>query len=134
MRVGEGEWTYKPVAGWRTLPPGWRFREVGAVGTDRLARAHGPVMAVHRDQPNLGPLLSVLDHTGQRVARIGGAIAGLGPAEFIAPHGIAVDGRGDIYVGEVSWTQWPQLYPGRDRPAGLRSLHKLRQLRAGQGN
>jgi hypothetical protein len=26
----------------------------------------------------------------------------------LAPHGLAVDSRGDIYVGEVSWTAWPQ--------------------------
>ena len=35
---------------------------------------------------------------------------------------VAVDSRGDIYVGEVSWTAWPQIYPGRPHPANLRSL------------
>ncbi len=88
----------------------------------------GPVMPVNRNVPNLGPRLSVLDHTGKRVARIGGRHAGLGPAEFVAPHGIAVDGHGDIYVGEVSWTQWPQLWPEQARPDGLRSLHKFRRV------
>ena len=34
MRVGEGEWTYEPVENWAKLPPGWRFKEIGAVGTD----------------------------------------------------------------------------------------------------
>ena len=28
--------------------------------------------------------------------------------KFIAPHGIALDSRGDIYVGEVAYTNWPQ--------------------------
>lgn len=88
----------------------------------------GPVMAVNRHVPNLGPRLSILDHTGKRIARIGGLHAGLGPAEFLAPHGIAVDSRGDIYVGEVSWTQWPELYPGNPMPDDLRSLHKFRKL------
>lgn len=88
----------------------------------------GPVMAVNRHVPNLGPRLSILDHTGRRIARIGGLHAGLGPAEFLAPHGIAVDSRGDIYVGEVSWTQWPELYPGQPMPDDLRSLHKFRKL------
>ena len=29
---------------------------------------------------------------------------GEGPGQFIAPHGIAVDSRGDLYVAEVSFT------------------------------
>lgn len=93
----------------------------------------GPVMAVNRHVPNLGPRLSILDHTGRRIARIGGLHAGLGPAEFLAPHGIAVDSRGDIYVGEVSWTQWPELFPGETMPDDLRSLHKFRKLGAAGG-
>src|SRR4051794_8971746 len=88
----------------------------------------GPVMSVNRDVPNLGPRISILDHTGKRVGRFGGQHAGLGPAEFVAPHGIAVDSRGDIYVGEVSWTQWPQLWPGAEMPDDLRSLHKFRKV------
>jgi len=31
----------------------------------------------------------------------------------MAPHGLAVDRHGDIYVGEVSWTARPQIYPGQ---------------------
>ena len=81
--------------------------------------------------PNIGPRVSILDHTGKRIGRLG-AIggAGLGPSEFLAPHGLAADSHGDLYVGEVSWTQWPVLYPDRERPAGLRSLHKFRKLPA----
>ena len=88
----------------------------------------GPVMAVNRDVPNLGPRLTIVDRTGKRLGRIGGLHAGLGPGEFLAPHGIAVDSHGDIYVGEVSWTQWPQLYPGKPYPDDLRSLHKFRKV------
>jgi DNA-binding beta-propeller fold protein YncE len=89
----------------------------------------GPVMAVNRDMPNLGPRVSILDRTGRRLGRLGGRHAGLGPAEFIAPHGLAVDSQGDLYVGEVAWTQWPALYPGRPVPTDLRSLHKFRRMR-----
>jgi DNA-binding beta-propeller fold protein YncE len=89
----------------------------------------GPGMSVNRDLPNIGPRLSILDHTGKRVARLGAATGpGLGPDEFQAPHGITVDSRGDIYVGEVSWTQWPTLYGDVPRPPGLRSLHKFRKV------
>ena len=47
------------------------------------------------------------------------------PGQFMSPHGIAVDSRGDIYVGEVSVASWPSLFPGQPRPDKLRSLQKL---------
>ena len=46
---------------------------------------------------------------------------------FLAPHRIAANSRGDIYVGEVANTAWPLIYPDRPRPAGLRVLRKLEQ-------
>ncbi|MYI85356.1 MAG: hypothetical protein F4081_00870, partial [Dehalococcoidia bacterium] len=48
-----------------------------------------------------------------------------GPGQFIAPHGVAVDSRGDIYVGEVSFS-----IVGRtlDPPRELKSFTKLRRL------
>ena len=51
--------------------------------------------------------------------------AGTELGRFLAPHGLAVDRHGDIYVGEVSWTAWPQIYPGNPHPANLRSLQKF---------
>ena len=44
-------------------------------------------------------------------------------------YGISVDSRGDLYVGEVSWTQWPQFYPDTPRPAYIRSLQKYERVR-----
>ena len=63
------------------------------------------------------------------IARLGGE-DGPGPeaGKFIAPHGIALDSRGDIYVGEVSYTDWPQTHPDQPIPKGLRSLQKLRKV------
>jgi DNA-binding beta-propeller fold protein YncE len=91
----------------------------------------GPGLAVNRNMPNIGPRIAVVDHTGKRLARIGSAGGpGLGPTEFQAPHGIAVDSRGDLYVGEVSWTNWPTFFPDRPRPENLRSLHKFRKIAA----
>ena len=58
------------------------------------------------------------------VARLGSPLPSPEPGSFIAPHGIAADSRGDIYVGEVSYTFWPQLW-SEPIPAGLRSLSKL---------
>jgi hypothetical protein len=88
----------------------------------------GPTMAVNRNAPNLGPRLSILDHRGTILTRIGGPHAGLEPTQFLAPHGVCVDSRGDIYIGEVSWTLWPQIYDAEPRPANLRSLRKLERV------
>ena len=89
----------------------------------------GPTMPVNRDVPNLGPRVSIADNQGKVLARLGDVRAGLRADQFIAPHGMAVDSRGDIYVGEVSYTAWPQVYPDKAIPNGLRSLRKL--VRAG---
>ena len=48
--------------------------------------------------------------------------------QFIAPHGIAVDSHGDIYVGEVSRTQWAHIFPQQPPPTDLRSLRKFRRV------
>src|SRR5207249_3154508 len=45
------------------------------------------------------------------------------------PHGLAVDSRGDIYVGEVSFTNWRNRYKDQPHPPGLRSLQKLVKAR-----
>jgi hypothetical protein len=39
-----------------------------------------------------------------------------------------VDSHGDIYVGEVTWTNWPTLYPDKPRPDSPRCLHKFRKV------
>ena len=88
----------------------------------------GPVMSVNRRAPNLGPRLSIVDNQGKLLARIGDIHAGNAPGQFISPHGLAVDSRGDLYVGEVSVTAWPNLYPDVPPPANLRSLQKLTRI------
>lgn len=85
----------------------------------------GPFMALNRDHPKLGPRISILSHTGALLARVGDNGLGFGPMNFLAPHGLAADSRGDLYVGEVANTAWPLIYPGSARPAGLRVLRKL---------
>ena len=47
--------------------------------------------------------VSVLDRNGSLVARFGGGTPNT-PGNFTAPHGIAVDSHGDVYVAEVTWT------------------------------
>jgi hypothetical protein len=88
----------------------------------------GPAQPVNRNVPNLGPRVTIVDNTGKRLSRLGGLCAGLGADQFLSPHGLCVDRHGDIYVGEVSWTNWPQTFPNQPRPENLRSLRKFRKV------
>jgi hypothetical protein len=89
----------------------------------------GASLKVNRVHPNIGPRVSIVDKTGALIARLGGQNGGGTEAgKFIAPHGIALDSRGDIYVGEVSYTEWPSTHPDDPIPKGLRSLQKLRKV------
>jgi DNA-binding beta-propeller fold protein YncE len=63
----------------------------------------GPV-AFQWKLPNLGCRIRILDLEGTDVARFGNSYPGTGPDQFIAPHGLAIDSRGDVYVAEVSKT------------------------------
>ena len=44
-----------------------------------------------------------------------------------APHGLATDSRGDVYVAEVSYGAWAGTFPGTERPLQVRSLRKLKK-------
>ena len=79
-------------------------------------------LAVNENYPNLGPRISIYDLEGKRLARLGDIRPGEEPGQFIAPHGIATDSRGDIYVGEVSWAAKGGTL---DPPRELRSFRKL---------
>ena len=53
---------------------------------------------------------------------------GLEPGKFIAPHGLALDSKGDIYVGEVSYTNWKTSFPDTPMPPVIRLLQKLERV------
>ena len=82
-------------------------------------------MKGNRELPNIGPRRSVFNTSGERHARVGHLGYGTETGQFCAPHGICVDSHGDIYVGEVAWTNannWGQ-------PAdGIRSFQKLAKV------
>jgi hypothetical protein len=84
--------------------------------------------------PNLGPRLSIVDAQGKRIARLGGENGpGIESGKFLAPHGIALDSRGDLYVGEVGVTNWKTSFAGQDLPDVVRikrCLQKLERVRA----
>ena len=73
------------------------------------------------DAPGLGHRVSIYDLNGNRVCVFGDKDEGEGAGQFIAPHGIAVDSHGDIYVAEVSYTiRGSHMDPPRE----LRSFSK----------
>ena len=77
---------------------------------------------VERNVPNIGPRVSVMNTKGQILARLGEGY-GLGEGQFLAPHGICLDSKGSIYVGEVSYTNGRGT--GEDPPEDIRSFQKL---------
>jgi DNA-binding beta-propeller fold protein YncE len=82
----------------------------------------GAAIGPNAQARNLGPRVSIYNTQGQLLARLGDQPEGEAPGQFIAPHGICIDSRGDIYVGEVSWTSTgSRLNPPRE----IRSLQKL---------
>jgi DNA-binding beta-propeller fold protein YncE len=77
-----------------------------------------PAYHFSQNYPNIGACLSIFDLKGQRQARLGDMRPGTEPHQFLAPHGIAVDSRGDIYVAEVSWSfRGKSLSPPRELPS-----------------
>ena len=71
---------------------------------------------------DLGPRITVMNTRGEVLARIGRESYGSQTGRFYAPHGIAVDSKGDIYVAEVSWSDYGSVM---DPPRELRSMQKL---------
>jgi hypothetical protein len=84
-----------------------------------------PPFPFSQNYPNVGGRISIYDLKGNRLARLGDIRAGEEPHQFLAPHGLTVDSRGDIYVGEVSWTfRGKNLSPPRELPS-FRKLVKI---------
>ena len=86
-----------------------------------------PGLAVNANIPNIGPRVSLWTAKGEHIASLGDATR-TEPSQFIAPHGVAVDSRGDIYVGEVSRTSMKNK--GTIVPPGqhVRCMQKLVKL------
>src|SRR2546430_17492388 len=79
-------------------------------------------LAVNAAVPNLGARVTILSNKGDLLARIGGRFYGEGRGEFVAPHAVAVDSRGDFYVAEVAYTFKGQH---ENPPREIRSLQKF---------
>ena len=93
----------------------------------------GPGMPVNLNVPNLGPRLTIVDANGKRIGRLGGEHGpGIDTGKFLAPHGLALDSQGNIYVGEVGVTNWKTSFPDAEMPDEVRRgrcLTKLERIR-----
>jgi len=101
LAIGPDGLIYVSELPWAT---GQRSLRFGEITTDR----HGRVTALAAD--------------GAVVARWGGTPPGTAGG-FTAPHGIAVDSHGDVYVAEVTYTIG--VAPGVIPPGGAPTLQKL---------
>ena len=88
----------------------------------------GPYMPVNHATPNLGPRLMVLGNDGTLINRLGQDKPGTSPGAFVAPHSVALDSKGDLYVGEVIANDWAAVFPGTERPEKLRRMQKFRRV------
>ncbi|MBM3924571.1 MAG: hypothetical protein FJ320_01070 [SAR202 cluster bacterium] len=86
----------------------------------------GTAIGTNEGAPGLGPRVSIYNLSGELLARLGDTGPGLEDGKFIAPHGVALDPNGDIYVAEVSWTNTgSKMTPPRE----IRSLQKLKKVK-----
>ena len=82
----------------------------------------GTGLQVNAAVANLGNRVSIFSIKGELLGRIGDRFGGEGPGQFVAPHGVATDSRGDLYVAEVSFT----IKGSRETPPReIRSLQKF---------
>ena len=71
---------------------------------------------------NLGPRVTVMSTDGTVLARVGTEAYGSQAGRFFSPHGIAVDSKGNVYVAEVSHSDYGSPW---NVTRELRSMQKL---------
>ena len=95
---------YQEVKDWPRLPPGVQFGEVAGVDVDR----HGHVFVFHRPGRGFEPgATELLDQPAvlEFDEKSGKFIAAWGARTFLVPHGITVDGGGNVWVTDVGLHQ-----------------------------
>jgi len=75
--------------------------------------------------PNIGPRVSIIDRSGKRLSKVGENGFGTQPGQMIAPHGIAVDQDGNIYLGEVSKTAGTAWLDSMENVVSFRKLELI---------
>jgi DNA-binding beta-propeller fold protein YncE len=127
VQVFDGNGKYE--AQWNNLHRPCALFCCGGKNPNFIVGELGPGMPVNLKVPNLGPRLTIVDSKGKRIARLGGQHGpGIETGKFLAPHGIALDSKGDIYVGEVGVTNWKTSFPDKPMPPQVRVVRCLQKL------
>ena len=87
----------------------WHVHHPMSVTTDNEDNIYVGEMGpppVQEGVENLGNCVTIFSPNGEIIEKIGDKLPGSSPNQFVAPHGIAVDSKGSIYVAEVAWTYW----------------------------
>ena len=77
----------------------------------------------------MGPRVSVYSLDGRLLAKLMDNGQGEGPEQLMAPHGMAVDRDGNIYVAEVSWTISRMFNRGEPPAHPVRNAVKLAKIK-----
>ena len=96
---------------------------IGPDGSIYIGELNG--VGLMEDADGIGHRLTVLSPQGELLAQVGDPHEGEEPGQFIAPHGVAVDSKGDVYVAEASYTIRGRLL---DPPREMKSINKLRRV------
>jgi DNA-binding beta-propeller fold protein YncE len=100
--------------------------EVVGKGTEAIVYIgeQGPA-PVQRGVGDIGNRVSIYDWEGDMLDRFGNAHFGEGADQFLWPHSVAIDSRGDVYIAEVSFVEWGRHQnPPVDNPASLRKWRR----------
>jgi DNA-binding beta-propeller fold protein YncE len=115
------------------LWPGiWRAAGLDMDKSGNVYVAEMPAPVYFLNAPNVGHAISIYDKSGNLQTRFGDPSPGETPGYFTAPHGIAVDLRGDLYVCEMpranmgpEWMEEASKNRGGDLPPEVRTVVKL---------
>lgn len=114
----------RPQAIWQNLHRPTSLAPIPGVGW--AVAELGPMYPFSRGAPNLGPRVTIMSADGAILSRLQlEPAAGLGRGQMVAPHDVAVDSHGDIYVAQVVAAGWASMFPGQQLPATRPSLIKL---------
>ena len=80
---------------------------------------------VQRGVENLGHRVGIYSQEGELITHFGAALPGEEPDQFLWPHSLAIDSRGDVYVAEVSFVEVGQHL---DPPRAMMSIRKWRRV------
>ena len=103
-----------------------QVRSPGQVFIGELA----PFRPAEELDPRQGPRITILTRQGDIAHQLGGELPGIAPTQYIAPHGIAVDSGGNIFLGEVAHAAWGHYFPNEPCPPDITTFRKLAKAAA----